>query len=149
MSFVYTRAKREIFLGDVQFDTDDIRLILVMTNSSANTEEDTTFIDQFGTLDEYDGGARPPAFASRDALASEAVNEDTANDRAEFDATDFTFSSLVAGTRQALGVIVYQHKTNDADSVPLVYIDTGGFPFTGNGSDVTMNWNVEGILQAT
>ncbi len=147
-NFAYTRGKREIALGDVHLDTDDIRLIPVMTNTTADTEKDKATISAFTTLDEFDGGAAyPKAFASRDALASEAVNEDTANDRAEFDATDYVFSALEAGTRAIQGIIVYQHKTNDADSVPLFWIEDGGFPFTANGSDLTMQWNAEGIAQ--
>jgi hypothetical protein len=150
MSFAYTRGKRDIALGDVHFDSDDIRLIPVMTNTTADTDEDAATVSAIATLDEFDGGAAyPKAFANRDALASEAVNEDTTNDRAEFDATDFTFSALEAGTRSIAGIVVYQHKTSDADSVPLLYIDSGGFPFTANGGDLTLQWNSEGIAQIT
>lgn len=149
-NFTYTRALREFALGDVHLDTDDIRLIPVMTNTTADTEEDKATISAFTTLDEFDGGARPLAFASRDALADEAVNEDTANDRAEFDATNFVFSTLANdGSRDIQGIVVYQHKTSDADSVPLFWIDTGGFPFMANGGDLTMNWNAQGIAQFT
>lgn len=149
-NFAYTRGKRDIALGDVHLDTDDIRLIPVMTNTTADTEQDAATISAFSTLDEFDGGARPPAFASRDSLDNQAVNEDTANDRAEFDADDEVFSSLAAdGSRDIQGIVVYQHKTGDADSVPLFWIDTGGFPFTANGGDLTMNWNAEGIAQIT
>ena len=150
-NFAFTRGLREIALGDVQWDTDDIRLIYCMTNATVTTDDgtgrDAVTISAI-TLDEFDGGgSHPPSFANREALASEAVNEDTANNRAEFDAANHTLSSIPAGTRAIKGVIVYQHKTSDADSVPLLWIEDGGFPFTANSGDLVISWNAEGIMQ--
>ena len=151
--FAYTYGLLKIGLGDVHWDTDDIRLILCMSLTTADTERDKAFIGDFTTLDEMDGDsdglARPPVFGSRDALASETMTVDTANDRAEFDAANFTISSLLAGTRAIQGIIVYFHVTNDAASVPLLWIDSGGFPFTANGGDLVFSWNAEGIGQIT
>lgn len=148
--FAYTYGKLAIGLGDVHFDTDDIRLILCMTNTTADTEADKTFIDQFTTLDEFDGGgSHPPAFADREALANQAITADTANDRAEFDADNHTISSIPAGSRNIQGVIVYWHTGSDAASIPLLWIDSGGFPFTANGGDLVLSWNAEGIAQIT
>jgi hypothetical protein len=149
--FAFTRGKRDIALGDVHFDTDDIRVILCMTNTTATSDDgtgkDAATISAI-TLDEFDGGgSHPPSFANRTALASEAVNEDTANNRAEFDAANTTISTIPAGTRNIQGIIIYQHKTSDADSVPLLWIDSGGFPFTANGGDLVLSWNAEGIAQ--
>jgi hypothetical protein len=128
--------------GEIDLVNDDIRVMLVMTNTTADTEDDVNTISAFTTLDEFDG-----AGYSRQALASQAVNEDAANNRAEFDATDSTFSSIAVGTRQVQAAILFKHVTNDTDSVPLAFIDDGGFPFTANGSDVVSQWNAEGILQ--
>lgn len=148
-SFVYTHAKALLLEGALDFDTagDDIRVMLVMTNTTTDTEEDVTTISGFTTLDEYDG-----ANYARQALANEVVNEDAANNRGEFDADDDEFSGgsgLGVGTRQAQAMVVYKHVTNDTDSIPIAFIDTGGFPFDGNGGQVTVTWNAEGILQAT
>lgn len=143
-NFTYTPAKAEIAKGNIDFVNDDIRVALVMTNTTADTEEDTALMNGFTTLDEFDG-----ANYARIALASQAVNQDDANDRAEFDANDITFSALGAGTRNAQAAIVYKHVTDDTDSIPIAYIDTGGFPFAPNGNDVVVEWNGEGILQVT
>lgn len=142
MSFAYNEFKRALARGEIDLQSDDIRAMLVMSNTTADTEDDANTISDFSTLDECDG-----ANYARQALANEAVNEDAANDRAEFDADNVVFSSLGAGTRQNVGLVVYKHVTNDADSVPLFYIDTGGFPFDASGSDVTIQWNTEGIAQ--
>ncbi len=51
-NFVYTRAARDIFKGDLDFDEagDDLRVALVMTNTTADTEEDTTLMNGFSTM---------------------------------------------------------------------------------------------------
>ena len=140
--FLYTHAAAEMLKGNIDFDGDDMRVLLVMTNSTADTEKDVDDIDEFTTLDEMDG-----TNYVRKALANEAVAEDEANDRGEFDADDVTWTSLGAGTRNVQAAILYKHVTDDTDSIPIAYIDSGGFPFTATGADVTIQWNAEGILQ--
>jgi hypothetical protein len=132
--------------GDLDLDEagHDIRVALCMSNTTADTETDKATISGFTTLDEMDG-----ANYVRKALASQTVTEDGANARAEFDATDVTWTALGAGTRAVAGMLVYRHITNDTDSVPIAWIDTGGFPITANGGDLTVQWSVEGILQLT
>jgi hypothetical protein len=150
-NFVYTQAKAELLKGTIDFDApDDIRALLVMTNTTADTEEDKTSFLGFTTLDEFDGsGYSSPGVA----LTSEAVSVDTVNNRGEFDADDAAFGALGAGTRDIAAVIVYKFITDLNSSLPIAYIDTvsGGttFPFTANGSTVTIQWNAEGIIQAT
>ncbi len=144
-NFVYTKACAELLKGNIDFDApDDIRVILVMTNTTTDTEEDKTFIDQFTTLDEMDG-----ANYARQVIANEAVSQDDANDRGAIDGDDVTFANLGVGTRDVQAAVVYKHVTNDADSFALAFIDTGGFPFSASGSDVVIQWNAEGIIQAT
>ncbi len=135
-SFAYTYA---LGLLNSTVLTGDIRALLVMSNTTADTDEDAEFITGgITTLDEYDGAAY-----ARVALTGEAFAVDTANDRFEFDANAFTFSTLGVGTRQCVGLVLYLHVTNDADSKPLFYFDGTGFPFDGNGADVTFTPNTE------
>ena len=145
MSFTYTNAKAEILKGNIDLVNDDIRVMLVMEATTADTEEDVATIGAFGTLDEYDGTNN-----ARKALASEAVVADNTNNRGEFDADDVTWTALGAGATPVEGALVYKHVTNDADSIPLFFITTGGIDgFQGNGSDFTIQWNTAGIAQAT
>lgn len=143
-NFVYTGAKTKLANADLDLASADLRALLVMTNTTADTEKDVANIAAFSTLDEHDG-----ANYARKTLADEAVAQDDANDRAELDATDVTWTALGAGTRQCQALVVYVHVTNDSDSYPFLYIDTGGFPFTATGADVTIQWNAEGIFQLT
>lgn len=144
MSFVYTPAKKFLLNGGLDLDSQDMRVLLVMTNTTADTDQDAGTISAFGTLDEMDG-----ANYVRKALANEAVNEDDPNNRAEFDADDVVWTSLGAGTRSMQGLVVFRFVTNDADSIPIAFIDSGGFPVAANGLNFSVSWNAEGILQAT
>lgn len=141
-NFVYTTAKKGLMDGTIDL-TGDIRVMLCMSNTTADEEEDTTFIDQFTTLDEHDG-----ANYVRKALASGAVTNDDANDRGEFDAADVVWTALGAGTRAAAGLVLYLFVSDDTDSVPIAWIDDGA-PFSPNGGNVTYQWNAEGIIQLT
>jgi|SRR5688572_3980037 len=145
MSFVYTPAKTKLLNGALNFATQDMRIMLVMTNTTADTDQDAEFIASITTLDQMDGANYT---AGGVALASEAVNEDAANNRAEFDAADTVFANLGAGTRNVAGIVLYRFVTNNADSPVIAYIDSG-FPYTANGATLTIQWNAEGILQAT
>ena len=147
MNFVYTNAARALLAGEIDLDSggDDIRVAILMTNTTADTERDVATIDAFSTLDEYDGSGY-----SRQALAGEGVAADNANDRGEFDATDVDFGALGAGARNAQALLVYKHVGADSANIPIAYIDSGtNLPFTGNGSNVSITWSAEGIIQAT
>lgn len=138
----YTRAARDILKGDLDLDEagDDIRVMLCMTNTTADSAFSSANVGDL-TLDEHDG-----ANYVRKALGTQAVNEDTGNERAEFDAVDVTWTSLGAGTRAIAGALIYKHVTNDADSVPVAWIDNPAFP-NSNGGDYTIQWNAEGVVQ--
>ena len=147
MSFAYTPFKERLLAGDVDMDeaANDVRVMLVMTNTTADTDQDAANIAAITTLDEYDGAAYV-----RKALANQVTNQDDPNNRGEFDADDITWTALGAGTRQAAGMVVYRHVDGTAaNDLPIAYIDTGGFPFSGNGGNVTVTWNAEGIIQTT
>jgi hypothetical protein len=149
MSFWYTPAKERLAKGDLDFDEagNDIRLMLCMTNTTADTDQDAGTISAIGTLDEYDG----PGYA-RAALAAQSVVRDDANNRAEITATSpVSFGATVAaGTRSAAGALVYRHVDGTAaNDQPIAWIDTGGFPLNGGGGPFELAINAEGLLQVT
>lgn len=145
MSFIYNHLKHiQGQAANVDWVNDDIRVALVMSNTTADTEDDKTLMNAFTTLDEMDG-----AGYARGALANEAWAKDVANNRSEFDADDLVFTSVSAGTRQVVGALLYKHVTNDTDSIPLAYINGTGFPFDPGGGNITFQWNAEGIVQHT
>ncbi len=135
-------AKGRTWSADMDLNGDDMRLILCMTNTTADTDIDADNTSGY-TLDEMDG-----TNYARQALANEAVNIDDANDRAEFDADDVSIATLGNGTRQIQGLLIHEHITNDAGSFPFCWID---FSATINPGGSTLNivFNAEGIAQQT
>jgi hypothetical protein len=146
-SFWYKAGKNLMAKGDLDFDTADLRLMGVMTNTTADTDADADTLAEITTHDEYDGSGY-----SIVALSGEVVNYDEANNRVEIDATDLAplYAALGAGTRSMAGFLVYAHiDGTDANDKPVWWIDTGGFPFAGNGGVVNVTWNAEAIGQIT
>ncbi len=149
MSFWYTPAKERLAKADLDFDEagHDIRVMLCMTNTTADTDQDAGTLSTITTLDEYDG-----AGYARAALASQSVVRDDANNRAEITATSpISFGATVAaGTRSAAGALVYRHVDGTAaNDQPIAWIDSGGFPVNGGGGAFQMAINAEGLLQVT
>lgn len=143
MSHKYFPALEKLWKKEINLEGDDIRVMLVMSNTTADTEKNIATLSAFTTLDEYNGTGY-----ARQALANEDVQIDVSNERIEFHSDNPVFATLGAGTRQAVGMIIYLHVTDDTDSVPIFYVDTGGFPFDGSGSNVTIQKNAEGWAQA-
>lgn len=142
-SVIYNEFKRASAAGEIDLNADDIRAALLMTNTTADTENaGIAVIADFTTLDEFDA-----AGYARLALASEAVNKDDANNRAEFDALDLSFTGLGGdATRDAQGVLIFKHVTDDTDSIPIAFVDfTADVP--KEASQIDVPWDAEGILQ--
>ena len=135
---IYTRCTEQLALGDLHFDTDDIRLLLAMTGTTAGAEEDALTIQTFTTLDEFDG-----LNYVQKALSSKTVTKDNANNWTVFDAGDVTWTSLGAGTRDVAAAIIYQYINGSAD-IPLFYLPFSKSPSGGN---VTLEFNSGGIAR--
>lgn len=127
-------------LLDLDEAGDDVRAILCMTNTTADTDVDADNTSGY-TLDECDG-----ANYARKTIDNQAVATDDTNDRAEFDGDDLVYTSLGNGTRQIQGVLLHEFITDDTASFPIVFVE---FTATINpgGSTLTVQWNAEGILQ--
>lgn len=144
-SLVYNNAM--LLMGTAGLDLtegqDDIRVALVMTNTTADTEEEIALMNGFATLDQMDG-----ANYARKTLASQAIAIDTSNDRVEFDHEDLTWTALGNGTRAIQGMLYLKHVTNDTDSIPLFFSEFTSSQNPG-GSDFTVTIDAQGALQLT
>lgn len=110
--------------GQVDFDSDDIRVILI--DVADYTVNLTT--DDF--LDDVPGGAR---VAVSSALAGSVSG-------ATVDLADATFSSVTGDQSEAL--VIYKHTGTESTSRLIAYIDTAtGLPVTPNGGDITVTWD--------
>lgn len=110
--------------NQVDFDTDDIRAILVDTGAY------TVDLTNHDFLDDVPGGARIATVA----LTGESVSGNV------FDANDAVFTSVSGATCEA--VILYKHTGTESTSRLICYIDTAtGLPVTPNGADITVQWD--------
>lgn len=148
MSFVYTPEKERLLLSThTSYAASDIRILLAMTNTTADTDQDAATLSAITTMDEYSGSGY-----ARAALATEAVVRDDPNNRAEFSAASpVSFGATVAAAvRSAQGAVLYRHIDGTAaNDQPIAWIDTGGFPINGGGGPFTLTINAEGLLQVT
>ena len=147
MGFWYDKALQKRDKGQIDFSADDLRILLVGTSTTVDTERDTEFISGFSTLDELTSVTN----YSRKTLTSLAVSVDITNHESEIDADDVVWSSL-GGTTDATiqAAVIYKHVTDDTDAIPLIYLDNGGASFnqTTNGGDVTINFAAEGYAKS-
>lgn len=148
-SFVYGNGLLASILGSgasnpIDFLTDTIQVGLSTSTHVPN--KDDVFIDDAGANDFVDGEFTDGSY-TRKTLASKTVTYDSANDRVEWDAADVTWTAINAGTAaQATGF----RSTGTATTSRVFFnVDTGGFPVTTNGGDLTIQWNAEGIVQGT
>lgn len=122
---LYGKGREGFLDGSIDWDTDDIRAILVDTGAY------TVSIDVHDNLDDVAGGSR---IAVSSALSSKTVTLGVA------DAADVTFSSVSGATIEA--IILYKHTGTESTSRLIAYIDTAtGLPTTPNGSDIIVVWD--------
>jgi len=145
MGQVMFRGFTDDVLAGAAISAADLRVILVMTNTTCDTEPDVQTMSGFTTIDECDG----VGYAELD-LASVAAAWDATNNRLEWDATDGDMDggggSIAAATRDVQGYVIYRYVDGtDANDVPWGYRDIG--PYTMAGGPFDFVWNAEGIAQ--
>ena len=143
-SLVNNYFKQRVAEGVIDLDADTLKIQLLMTNTTADTEANVQTLDGYTTLDEMDG-----ANYAVKTLGSLTHALDTGNNRFELDAADVTYTALGAGTRNVQGVLLYKHVDGtDGNDQPIAFIEFGS-ALAADGSDVTISWDAEGLLQLT
>jgi ABC-type enterobactin transport system permease subunit len=122
---MYSKALQGFLGGDIDWDANDIRVILIDTGTyTANAAT-----DQF--LSSVASGARI-------AVSGSLTNKTTTNGTA--DADDVTFTAVTGASIEA--ILIYQHTGADATARLIGRIDTAtGLPVTPNGGDITVQWD--------
>ena len=137
--------------GEVDIVNDTIKVMAWESITGIDTDDEfvgdlsgATEVSSTGYTSGYGG-------AGRKTIASPALTVDQANDRAEFDCADITWSSISqAGSETWVGFTLIKEITNDAASPVLVTIDTASnLPITPNGSDIKLTIDAEGLLHIT
>jgi len=143
MSLVYNIAKQKFANGDMDWEANTIKVLLL--NSGYTADADHATVDAIISVSNECSGTG----YVRKSLANKVSDNDTTNDRTELKADDISWTGLSVGTVAAF--LVYQEidSGNDALNIPIAYINTGGFPTTASGGDVAIAFSADGIIQLT
>lgn len=147
-SRIFNVAKEQLLSGliDLAAGGDDIRIALLMSNTTAGTQNDSGILDlaDITTLDRCDSTGYSDA-----ALANESVTRnDHAVNTANFDGDDVTFTALNSDASRAIrGVLVYKFVTDDTDSIPIAFLEYASDK-TPDDSDFVVKFHADGILKA-
>jgi hypothetical protein len=122
---LYDKGREGFLDGSIDWDTDDIRVILV------DAADYTVNLSTHDFLDDIPAGAR---VAVSSALTSKTVTAGVA------DAADVTFTSVTGDPCEA--IVIYKHTGTESTSRLIAYIDTAtGLPVTPNGGNITIAWD--------
>lgn len=130
---LFTSARESYLGGDLDWDTDDVRTILV----DEGTDTPVPATDDF--LDDILAGARVSTLGA--GLGSKTKTGGTA------DAADAVHSSVSGATIES--IVGYKHTGTESTSNLLWYMDTdtgGAISVTPTGGDITIQWNASGIF---
>lgn len=127
---LYSRGREGFLDGSIDWDTNDIRMILVDTGAYAVNLAAHQF------LSDVPLAAR---VATSGTLGSRTATNGTA------DAADFTFTSVSGPSAEAL--VIYQHTGVEGTSRLIAYIDTAtGLPVVPDGGNISVTWDAAGIF---
>lgn len=140
----YNVGKSGVLGGSIDLESDTIKYMLVDDTYIFDDAHD--FVDDISG-DEVSGTGYTGGFggAGRKTLASKSTATDQANNRGEFSADPVTWTGLDVGTVRA--AIAIKEVTNDADSIPIYYLDLSDTVSTGG--DFTVTADAQGYAQLT
>lgn len=136
----YNRFKLDLFNGvhNLANGGHSIKVTL-HTSYTPNIDTHTDWTDVSGT--EYGSGGGYTA--GGETLANQATSQDDANDRADFDADNVTWSSLTLSPATPSHLIMWNDTpTSPADPL-MAYWELGST--ATNGGDYTIAWHADGI----
>jgi len=123
-NLLYDHGREGFLDGSIDWDTDDIRAILI------DTDDYTVDLDAHDNLDDIPAGAR---VAVSSALTGKTVTDGIA------DANDVTWPSVTGDQCEA--IVLYKHTGTESTSRLIAYIDDAtGLPVTPNGGDIKVEW---------
>ena len=137
---IYNSFKTNILSGlfDLREAGDNVKVALVTSGYTPNVDTHEFFDD---ITNELSGTGYT---AGGEAIGTQTVTQDNTDNEGVFDGVDVTWTGITAGT--AAGMVIYEDTGTPATSRLIAFQDSGGFPVTTTGADLTVQWAVEGIL---
>jgi len=133
---IYNNFKEQVMEGEFNLLSDVIKVGLV-TGHAPNIDTHTMWADV--SADEEAGAGY---VAGGETLAGKTVEQDNANDRGVFDATNLTWAGLDVGTPSHAIMYDFTH----ASDLLIAYWE---LTTASNGGDYTLQWHANGIILLT
>lgn len=122
---LYDKGRQAFLDGSADWDTDDIRCILI------DVADYTVNLATHDFLDDIPAAAREEVSGS---LTSKTVTDGIA------DAADVTFAAAAGDPCEA--IVLYKHTGVESTSRLIAYIDSAtGLPVTPNTNDIIVRWD--------
>ena len=137
---LYTKFPAKALNGEIDFDTDTIKVALV--TSSYTPDQDAHDYWDDVSANEASGTGYTAGGAT---LGSKTVTQDSATNKQTFDAADVSWTSSTVTARYA---VIYK-STGTASTSPLIgYVDFGSNQSSSSGT-FSIAWNASGIFATT
>jgi len=144
---VYNVAKARFTNGSLDWDTTDIRALIIGVNATTPSQQFDPDLDTVSQLLALTGIVEATGTGyARKTVGTRTVTEDDGNDRANLDAATITYTGANGWTARAI-VFYEEGGGTDATRNLISYHDTG-LPFTMNGGDFTIN-TPNDVIRAT
>lgn len=135
-NLTYNSFKRDIMNGEIDLDTDTIKVMIVTSSYTPNQDTHTKKSDITNevTSSGYTAGGS--------ALTGKTVTVDNTDNEGVFDADDISWTDV---TFTARGAVIYKDTGVDANSPLICYIDFGGDK-SPEANEFQIVWGAEGIV---
>ena len=140
-SKMYGNLVRRAFNGEVDFDTDTIKVALATSSYTPDQDNDQTW-SQVSTYEATGTGY----VAGGATLSGKTITYDGTNNVTVLDADDVTWANSTITARYA--VIYDANGASDTEKVLLGYVDFGVDQASTNGN-FTITWDAAGIFRFT
>lgn len=135
---IYNSAKVKLGDGSIDWDTDTIKFALVKSSYTPDIDAHDFWDDVVGAEVSNSG-----SYSAGGATLTTSVTQDNTNDRAIYDASDFTFTSFTGTFRYG---VFYKDTGNSGTSPVIGYIDFTGADIVAVSATVSINVSSAGIF---
>ncbi len=139
-SVIFQNALMKTFEGDIDWETDNLDALLLMTNTTADTNPDADTCADL-TLDECDA----TGYAHED-ITTPAVSADDSDNEMVWTSDNWVWSGLSGdGSRDYQGALVVKYVDGGNGDIPLLFVDFSS-DVTSAATQVTAPAPAEGFL---
>ena len=143
---IYNNFKEQILLGELDLGNGADTIKCFMWHTTAPDIDTHTAYSDYSANEVSDGSVNYTA--GGETLANQAVTQDNTNDRADFDADNVTWSSLLLTTPgDAIPDYCGLYDDTHASKYMICYWELG--TTVTNGGDYTLQFHTDGILLLT